>query len=101
MSENQKTLFIHMGMSRAASTFLQKRIFAQQTTIPAFGKWQKKANGKDGLFNIGSAMHHIKPKEWLEPRRIEDIGYLERGGCLAGRESAKFQLRSWASTSQH
>ena len=92
MSENQKTLFVHMGMSRAASTFLQKRVFAKQNSMCAFGKWQKTGNGKDGRLNIGSAMHHIKPRQWLEPGVVEEISYLEEGGCSAGRELARFQL---------
>ena len=83
MSENQKTLFVHMGMSRAASTFLQKRVFAKQNSMCAFGKWQKTCNGKDGRLNIGSAMHHIKPRQWLEPGVVEEISYLEEGGVFS------------------
>lgn len=83
MAENQKKLFIHMGMSRAASTFLQKSVFAKQDSMCAFGKWQKTGNGKDGRLNIGSAMHHIKPKQWLEPDIVEELSYLGGGGVFS------------------
>jgi len=85
----EKKLFVHIGMSRAGSTFLQREIFKAQKKIPTYGSGQGVADGKDQLLSIGKAMRQLRPNDWYDEETIKKLDYLKKGGIFTHETISK------------